>query len=159
MARLLLHLENSRVQGITPSMLDSIRIYAKSYGIEGIHVIDCTEDGYHGTLGDDEMDFVRWPSLAAWRDSLEPEATVVGIETQNTIEAAGLTATSLMELEHPPGDVWYAFGPSMGFAAADITEDSFWAYIPVLVPIGGFNSREAVTLVLAHRFFMTVLGG
>lgn len=160
MAQILVHLEDSRVQGITPSMLDSVRVYAKSFGITGIHVVDLLEDGYYGGLGDEEMDYARWPSLDAWWSEIGSAADgVVGIETDNTVEAAGHTATNLMEFAHQEGDVWYVFGPSMGFDGSFIDSNKLWVYIPVLVPIGGFNSREAVTLVLAHRFFMTVLGG
>lgn len=158
MVGVLLHVEDSRVVGITPSMLESIRLYAKSFGVTSIHLVDGMEDGYFGGVGDAEIDCQRFASLSAWWDAVGSSASaVVGLETQTTIENAGETAINIMEFQHPE-DAWYVFGPSMGIETAWIDSDKSWVYLPTMVPVGAFNSREAVTLTLAHRFFMLVLG-
>jgi hypothetical protein len=158
MVGVLLHVEDSRVVGILPSMLESIRLYAKSFGVTAIHIVDGTEDGYFGGVGDAEIDCQRFATLSAWWDAVGSTAdAVVGMETQNTIEAAGETAHNIMEFQHPES-AWYVFGPSMGIDAGWIDSDKEWVYLPTLVPVGAFNSREALTLTLAHRFFMLVLG-
>jgi hypothetical protein len=159
MIGLLLHLENVS-SGITPSMLESVRHYAKSFGVTHIHVVDATQDGYFDGIGDEEVGYQRWATFADWRDEVStPGMTLVGIETQNTIEAHDGTATNIMQFQHPADNAWYAFGPSTGFDGDAITVDLDWVYLPTLVPIGGFSSREALTLVLAHRFFINILGG
>jgi hypothetical protein len=158
MLGILLHVEDSRVVGITPSMLESIRLYAKSFGVESIHLVDGTEDGYFNGIGDTEIECQRFASLDAWWDAVGSTAdAVVGLETQNTIEGAGETAINIMEFQHPES-AWYVFGPSMGTSADWIDSDKQWVYLPTLVQAGAFNSREALTLTLAHRFFMLVLG-
>ena len=88
MVGILLHVEDSRVVGITPSMLESIRLYAKSFGVTSIHIVDGIEDGFFGSVGDSSIDFQRFTSLDAWWDAVGSGAdAVVGLETQATIES------------------------------------------------------------------------
>lgn len=157
MIGVLLHVEDSRVVGITPSMLESVRLYAKAFGVDTIHIIDKMPDGYFEGIGDSNVSFQRWASLDDWAASVG-EASVIAFETANTITAAEQTPVPLLALTHPADDVWYAFGPSMGFDGDFIDGDKTWVFLNTPVSSGAFNSREVLTLALAHRYFASLQG-
>ena len=151
------HLEDSHRVGVLPSGLDGWRLLWKAYGITSFVIIDLTDDGYFGDMGDVSVSIDRYTALDDWIATLTTE-TVIGLETSDTITAAGVTPQPILTFTHPSECV-YVFGPSMGFSSDEISDNSGWdwVYLP-MAESTGIEARDAAALVAGHRY-MTSLEG
>lgn len=148
-----IYIEDSSRVGIWPSHLDGIRAVCAAYGVDEIHYIDHHVDGYLQEYPGPPVAQKRFASLAQWY-AAEGSNSLIVLETQTTITTQGKTPTSLLAFSHPV-DASYLIGASNGHEpdAWDIG-DSF-VYLPQ-GQIVGLESRDALTIVIAHRFLQSL---
>ena len=124
-----IHVEDGNRVGIWPSYLDELRNLGLACGVDKWAIIDCTLDGWFGGMGDNTTPCERYTTVEDWFADVQNGDTIIGMETQNVIEANGQTATAMVDYIHPDDNVWYVIGPSNGLPNTFIDGDKDWVYI------------------------------
>jgi len=108
---------------------------ARAFGVDELFCLDRSDDNKFSTLEDVKAAY--------------PNAKFVFVETNAPIEP-----TSILEYNHPEGDVVYCFGTNgAGFRIPPTKDMGDFIYLPTECPEHSLWAEQAALLVMADRYY------